>query len=205
VFIEGDVRSEVGATGRFNGELVIVRLESFDEVFRVLLCSVLDAEVVHHETEGDAAGEVFEQAWRVGTLNIAVRLKVRDKTKLAETTGLRETIHALADFEVDGDVVEKRFNVVVGYSGSGDFIALDADVLIMGGGKGSAEAKSLMSMVNHVLPSDIVDWSRSLTTSKLVVRADTSCGTSRRFQPAVPRTRNFMDPSSLNICLTTGL
>jgi hypothetical protein len=35
-----------------------------------------------------------------------MRLKVRDETKLAETTGLRETVHALADFEVDGVVVE---------------------------------------------------------------------------------------------------
>ncbi len=148
MFIEGDVHSEVGVAGRFDGELVIVRLESFDEVVRVLLCSVFDAEVVHHETEGDVACELFEQAGRVGTLNIAVRLKVRDETKLAKTTGLRETIHAhaLADFEViDGVVVEKRFKVVSGYSGSGEFVALDADVLAHNGRKeGECRGKNLL-------------------------------------------------------------
>jgi hypothetical protein len=35
-----------------------------------------------------------------------VRLKMRDKTKLAEATSLRETIHTLAYFKVDGVVVE---------------------------------------------------------------------------------------------------
>jgi hypothetical protein len=108
---------------------------------RVLLCSIFDAKVVYHETEGDVAGKVFEEAWHVGTLDITVRLKVRDETKLAETTGLRETIHTLADFEVDGIVVEEGFKVVGGYSGGGEFVALDADVLIAGGRKWSAEVK----------------------------------------------------------------
>ncbi len=120
MLVESDVHAEVGIAGRFDSELVIVRLESFDKVVCVLLCSIFDAETVHHETEGDIAGEMFKEAWRVETLNIiAVRLKVRDETKLAETTSLSETIHALADFEVDGVVVEKRFKVVGGDSGGG--------------------------------------------------------------------------------------
>jgi hypothetical protein len=108
-------------------------------VVRVLLRSIFDAEIVHHETEGDIAGKMFKKAWRVGTLNIAVRLKVRDDTKLAETTGLRKTIHAFADFEVDGVVVKKRFKVVGGYSGGGEFGALDVDVVIAGGRKWSVK------------------------------------------------------------------
>jgi hypothetical protein len=83
----------------------------------------------------------IKEAWSVRTLKVAVRLKMRDETKLAQTTGLRETIHALADFKVDGVVVEEEFKVVRGYSGGGDFVALNADVLIAGGRKWSAKVK----------------------------------------------------------------
>jgi hypothetical protein len=54
-------------------------------------------------------------------------------------TGLRETVHALADFEVYGVVVEQGFEVVGGDSGSGDFVALNADVYKSGRRKESAE------------------------------------------------------------------
>ncbi len=107
----------------------------------VILCSVFDAEVVHHETERDIASDMLEEARRVRALNVAVRLKMRDKTKLAETTGLRETIHAFAYFEINGVVVKHGFKVVGGDSGSGEFVALNADVLKTGRWKGSAELK----------------------------------------------------------------
>ena len=135
------VHSEVCVASRFNCELVIIGLESCDKVVCIFLRSIFYAEVVHHETEGDVAGKVFKEAWRVGTLYVTVRLKVRDEAKLAETTGLRETVHALADFEVDGVVVEKRFKVVGYYSGGGKFCALDANILIAGGRKRSAKIK----------------------------------------------------------------
>ncbi len=35
------------------------------------------------ETKCDVAGEMFEKAGRVGALDVAVRLKMRDETKLA--------------------------------------------------------------------------------------------------------------------------
>jgi hypothetical protein len=47
---------------------------------------VFDTEVIHNETERDVAGEMFEQAGRVRALDVAVRLKMRDKAKLAEAT-----------------------------------------------------------------------------------------------------------------------
>ncbi len=141
VFVEGDVHPEVCITGGFNGELGIVRLESGDEMVGVILCSVFDAKVVHKETECDVAGEMFEQAGRVRALDVAVRLKMRDKAKLAEATGLRETIHAFAYFKVDGVVVEEGFKVVGGYSGGREFVALNSYVLKAGGGKESAEVK----------------------------------------------------------------
>ncbi len=59
VFVEGDVHAEVGIAGGFNCELVIVRLESLDMVVSVFLCSIFDAEIIHYETEGDVAGEMF--------------------------------------------------------------------------------------------------------------------------------------------------
>ncbi len=135
------VHSELCVASRFYSELVIIRLESFDKVVCVVLRSIFDAVIVHHETEGDIAGKVFKMAWRVWTLNVTVRLKVRDETTLAETTGLRKTVHALADFEVNGVVVKERFKVVGGYSGGGEFGALDANVLIAGGRKWSAKIK----------------------------------------------------------------
>ena len=83
VIVEGDVHPEVGVTGGFNGELVIVGLEGGYEMVGVILCSVFDAEVVHNETERDVEGGMGEQAGRVGALDVAVRLEMRDKTKLA--------------------------------------------------------------------------------------------------------------------------
>ena len=83
MLVESDVHAEVGIAGRFNSELIIVRLESLDKVVSVFLCSIFDTEIIHHETEGDIAGEMFKEAWRVGTLKVAVRLKMRDETKLA--------------------------------------------------------------------------------------------------------------------------
>ena len=72
MIVESYVHAEVGIASRFDSELVIIRLESFDKVVRVLLRSIFDAEIVHHETEGDIAGRMFKKAWRVGTLNITV-------------------------------------------------------------------------------------------------------------------------------------
>ena len=83
LFVEGDVHPEVCVTGGFNSELVIVGLEGGDEVVGVVLCAVFDAEIIHNETKGDVAGEVFEEAGRVGALDVAMRLKMRDETKLA--------------------------------------------------------------------------------------------------------------------------
>jgi hypothetical protein len=83
VFVEGDVHPEVCVTGGFNGELVIVGLEGSDKMVGVILCSVFDAEVIHNETERNVAGGMGEQAGRLEALDVAVRLKIRDKTKLA--------------------------------------------------------------------------------------------------------------------------
>ena len=106
MFVEDDLHSELCVAGGFNGELVIVRLEGSDEMVGVILCAVFDAEVIHNETESNVAGGMGEQAGRVGALDVAVRLKMRNKTELAEATSLRETIHTLAYFKVDGVVVE---------------------------------------------------------------------------------------------------
>ena len=38
--------------------------------------------------------------------------KMRDETKLTETTSLRESIHAFAYLEVDSIVVEERLEIV---------------------------------------------------------------------------------------------
>ena len=49
----------------------------------VILCSVFDAEFIHNETESNVAGGMGEQAGHVRALDVAVRLKMRDNTKLA--------------------------------------------------------------------------------------------------------------------------
>ena len=83
VIVEGNVHPEVCFTGGFNGELVIVGLEGGYEMVGVVLCAVFDAKIIDNEAKGDIAGEVFEEAGRVGALDVAVRLKMRDETKLA--------------------------------------------------------------------------------------------------------------------------
>ncbi len=69
---EGDVHPKVCVAFFLNRQLITVALESIDEVFSIVTGTVLDAKVVHNEAELDVAGEVTEETWRVGRLNVTV-------------------------------------------------------------------------------------------------------------------------------------
>jgi hypothetical protein len=69
---EGDVHSKVCIAFFLNRQLITVALESLDEVLSIVTGTVLDAEIVHNETELDVASEVTEETWSVGRLNVTV-------------------------------------------------------------------------------------------------------------------------------------
>ena len=86
---ERDVHAQVGVSCRFDGESIVVRAKSVDQVVSIVLCAVTDTEIIDYETENDVARFVFEEARGIGALMISVFLQVGNQAKLAETTGLR--------------------------------------------------------------------------------------------------------------------
>jgi hypothetical protein len=49
----------------------------------VVLGTILDAKVIHHQTESDVASVMLKEAGSVRALGVAMRLKMRAETKLA--------------------------------------------------------------------------------------------------------------------------
>jgi hypothetical protein len=83
-------------------------------MIRVGLRAVAHAKVVDDQTEGDVESFVLKKAGSIGARVVDMFCKVRDKAQLAQTTSLRESVHAFANLEVDSVVVEERFEVVGG-------------------------------------------------------------------------------------------
>ncbi len=83
-------------------------------MIRVGLRAVAHAKVVDDQTEGDVESLVLKKAGSIEALVIAMICEVRDKAQLAQTTSLREFVHAFANLEVDSVVVEERLEVVGG-------------------------------------------------------------------------------------------
>jgi hypothetical protein len=80
----------------------------------VRLRAVAHAEIVDNQTESDIESFVLKKAGSIGALVVAMFREVRDKAKLAQTTSLRESVHAFLNLEVDSIVVEARLEVVGG-------------------------------------------------------------------------------------------
>jgi hypothetical protein len=73
----------------------------------VRLLAVSNAKVVNNQAESHIESFVLKETGSVGALVVAVFGEVRDEPKLAQTTSLRETVHAFSDLEVDCIVVEE--------------------------------------------------------------------------------------------------
>ena len=73
----------------------------------VRLLAVSNAKVVDNQAESHIEIFVLKETGSVGALVVAVFCEVRDEPKLAQTTSLRETVHAFSDLEVDCIVVEE--------------------------------------------------------------------------------------------------
>jgi hypothetical protein len=73
----------------------------------VRLRAVLNAEIVDNQAESDIESFVLKETGSVGALVISMFSEVRDESKLAQTTSLREPVHAFANLEVASIVVEE--------------------------------------------------------------------------------------------------
>ncbi len=101
-----DIHSQVSVTGWLDGEFVVVSPKSSDKMIDVRLCAVSNAKVIDNQAESHIESVALKETGSVGALVVAVFCEVRDKPKLAQTTSLRETIHAFSDLKVDSIVVE---------------------------------------------------------------------------------------------------
>jgi hypothetical protein len=86
---ERDVHAQVGVSFRFDSEFIVVRAKRVDQMVSIVLCAVMDTEIIDYEIEHDVVRFVFEEARGIGTLMISVFLQVGNQAKLAKTTGLR--------------------------------------------------------------------------------------------------------------------
>ncbi len=113
-----------------------------DEVVEIRVVGEGAAKIVNGETKGDVFRFVAEQAWCVGALDVAEATQVGDESLLAESARLWQAVHAAADFKVNRIIVEI---IVVELEliedGKRDFLTFDADILVAGRGKRSAEVK----------------------------------------------------------------
>ena len=102
-----DIHSQVSIAGWLDGEFVVVSPKSGDKMIGVRLRAVSNAKVVDNQAESYIESVVLKETGSVGALVVAVFCEVRDEPKLAQTTSLREAVHAFSDLEVDGIVVEQ--------------------------------------------------------------------------------------------------
>ena len=75
--------------------------EVVEEVVAVLVCSVLDAEVVYDEGEHDGSGGVAEETGGGAGESVAGGSEVFDEAVLGQLAGVRQTVDAFADFGDD--------------------------------------------------------------------------------------------------------
>ena len=80
VEVEGYVHSEVLVPFRPHGDFVVVEFQSFFKMINVVLRSIANAKVVHDESEHDVACMMFEEAWSVSALLVAVASEVFDES-----------------------------------------------------------------------------------------------------------------------------
>ncbi len=101
------IHSQVSIAGCLDDEFVVVSPKSGYKMVGVRLRAVSSAEVVDNQAKRNVQSFVLKETGSVGALVVAVFCEVRDEPKLAQTTSLREAVHAFLDLEVDGIVVEK--------------------------------------------------------------------------------------------------
>ncbi len=101
-----DIHSPVSIAGRLDCEFVVISPKSGVKMISIRLRAVSNAKVVDNQAESNIENFVLKETGSVEALMVVVFCKVGDEPKLAQTTSLREAVHAFSDLEVDRIVVE---------------------------------------------------------------------------------------------------
>ncbi len=130
VVVERYFHAEVEIAVRPNGELIIVQAEGRFEMRKVGLSPVSDAKIVDNECEHNVSRCMAEQAGGVGTLGVTMAGQMFDQANLRQTTGLRQSIHALADFEKNETAVFEAVELVASHDFVWDHLDGDSNVFV---------------------------------------------------------------------------
>jgi hypothetical protein len=106
-------------------------LQVADKGLGVVLVSLLYAEVVDNEAEGDRALDMGEQPRGVGGGYITVLGKMGLKTIVCQDPCLLKAVHSLPDFDHDVIVVDERREIVLCHDVSGNVLNWDAHVFLL--------------------------------------------------------------------------
>ncbi len=81
------------------------------------MVGVLDGKVIHNQGKADVPSGVPPQAWCVVTWMVAIGQKEFLKVVIGDAAGLREAVHAFANFHIDVTIVDEVMKVVVLHGG----------------------------------------------------------------------------------------
>ena len=98
---------------------------------------VLHAKIVDYQAEGDGAGDVLEEAGRVGHLEVSGGGQPLLEQLVGEGSRLRKSINCAADLRVDVAAFRVPSEVVLGDRVLGEDAEGDAHVLVVLGREGS--------------------------------------------------------------------
>ena len=127
------MHSEVLVPFRPHGDFVVVEFQSPFKMINVVLRSVANAKVVHDESEHDVACLMFEEARSISALIVAMASEVFYESNLRQAAGLWESVHALANFEIDEAAMFHAVKVVSEHDFVGNHFERDAKILISRG------------------------------------------------------------------------
>ena len=85
----------------------------------VVAVGVSDGKVIHDQGKADVPSGVLPQAGCVGTRMVAMWQKEFLEVVIGNVTGLREAVHAFANFHIDVTIVDEVMEVVVLMMASG--------------------------------------------------------------------------------------
>jgi hypothetical protein len=88
-------------------------------MFGIVLVGVLDTKIIDNECERNVSGVVLPESRCYSDRCVAVRLEEFREAIVSDASSLRETVHAFANFTVDGSVVDKASKVVLDHNGFG--------------------------------------------------------------------------------------
>jgi hypothetical protein len=106
-----DINASKFTAGPVGGDSVI-RLESLEEVVRMLASGVLNAEVIYDEDKDDRAPIVTPKAWGGSTLVVSVLGQSCSQEVIGEFAGLFKAVDSFVYFEVDPVIDDKLGEVV---------------------------------------------------------------------------------------------